>query len=121
MWGVLHVGLGLTLAIQGLDGGLPDDEVAAESLMFFVCAAVIGCVAIAVAVAHNRRNDAFGYWLNLLMGGAVDVAFVIVLLGPGHIDLAGGLSGPLLFVAAAALSTLARVERGGGHTEPPSR
>jgi hypothetical protein len=105
LWGLLHVGLGVAMVADALSDGLPRDELAAESLMFFVSAIVLGAVAIAVAVRLNRINDRFGYWLNLCMGGVVDIAFVVVLVSRGHIDLAGGLSDPVVFLVAAVLST----------------
>jgi hypothetical protein len=76
--------------------------------MFFVCAAVLGAQAIGVGLTLNRRNDRAGYWINLVTLGAVDAAFVPILLVPGHIDLLGGLSGPALWLVAAVASTIAR-------------
>ncbi|MFC4336100.1 hypothetical protein [Salininema proteolyticum] len=104
VWGVLHLGLGAVMAASGLD---PRGELEAESLMFFLCAIVFGAQAIAVGLVLNRRNDLFGYWLNLVVLGAIDIAFLLVLVRPGHVDLAGGLSGPVVWAAAAVLSTIA--------------
>lgn len=85
-------------------------ELEAESLMFFVCAAVFGAQAIAVGWRLNRVNDRFGYWLNLVVLGSIDIAFVAVLVLPGHVDPAGGFSGPLLWaiVSTAAIRRTAR-------------
>lgn len=96
LWGVLHLGLGATMVISGFAGGsgVGAGELGAESTMFFVCAAVLGAQAIAVAVRLNRRNSRAGYWINLLTLGVVDLAFVPSMVVPGHIDLAGGLTGP---------------------------
>lgn len=104
-WGLLHLGLGVSMAVRGLDQ--PAGELQAESTMFFVCAAVLGAMAIVIALTLNRRNDPVGFWLNLGMVGAVDAAFVVILVVPGHVDLLGGLSGPVLYLAAAATSALA--------------
>lgn len=82
-------------------------ELEAESLMFFICAAVFGAQAIAVGWFLNRVNDRFGYWLNLVVLGLVDAAFVAVMVLPGHVDLIGGLSGPLVWAVAAIASTVA--------------
>ncbi len=76
-------------------------------MMFFVCATVFGAQAIAVAWFLNRRNDWFGYWLNLVVLGLIDAAFVIVMVLPGHVDPIGGLSGPLVWVVAALTSSVA--------------
>ncbi|WP_199543539.1 hypothetical protein [Prauserella sp. PE36] len=121
LWGVLHVGLGVTMVAGGLSAGLPDEETAAESLMFFLCAIVFGAQAVVVAVTLNRVNDRVGHWLNLTVLGAVDLAFLVVLVLPGHVDLAGGLSGPLLWLLAAICSTLAMragTPRGNGRVFP---
>lgn len=107
LWGILHLGLGLTMVVDGLAGGVPDDEVAAESLMFFVSATLFGAQAIVIAVTMNRVNSRLGYWLNLTVLGVVDVVFVPVLVVPGHVDPIGGLSGPLVWLFAAVCATVA--------------
>jgi len=107
LWGVLHLGLGTTMAAVELFDGLPTGEEAAESLMFFVCASVLGAQAIAIALVLNRVNSPLGYWLNLLVLGAVDAAFLVVVVLPGHVDLIGGLSGPAIWLLAAIASTIA--------------
>ncbi len=107
LWGLLHLGLGISMAVDGLSGGIPDDELAAESLMFFVCATVLGALAIAIAIAMNRVNSRLGYWLNLTVLGVIDVAFVVVLVVPRHVDPVGGLSGPVVWLLAAATATVA--------------
>jgi hypothetical protein len=53
-----------------------------------------------------RFNSRLGYWLNLVVLGVVDAAFVVVLVIPGHVDLVGGLSGPLIWLLAAIVSTV---------------
>ena len=119
LWGLLHVGLGTAMAWDALASGPPRDELAAESAMFFLCAIVFGAQAIAVAVVLVRRNDRVGHWLNLCVLGAVDAAFVAVLVVPGHVDLAGGLSGPLVWCLAAAVSTAARYRSAGPEVRTP--
>ncbi|NDL59759.1 hypothetical protein F7O44_22050 [Phytoactinopolyspora sp. XMNu-373] len=95
------------MVARALSGGLPSGELESESLMFFVCASVFGAQAIAVGLVLNRVNDRFGYWLNLLTLGVIDTAFVAFMVVPGHVDPVGGLSGPLVWVAAAVASTIA--------------
>ncbi|TQM01680.1 hypothetical protein [Pseudonocardia kunmingensis] len=107
LWGLLHLGLGAALSWNALATGLPASEPGAESVMFFVCAMVFGGQAVAVAVTMNRHNDRLGYWLNLIVLGVVDIAFLVVMVLPGHVDLVGGLSGPLIWCLAAAVSTVA--------------
>lgn len=107
LWGLLHVGLGLSMVVAGTTDGVPAGELEAESLMFFVCATVFGAQAIAVGWFLNRCNDRFGYWLNLLVLGVIDAAFVVLIVIPGHVDTVGGLSGPLVWAIAAGASTVA--------------
>ena len=107
VWGLLHLGLGISMVVDATSQGLPTDELNAESLMFFICAAVFGAQAIAVGWFLNRFNDRVGYWLNLIVLGLIDVAFVAVMVIPGHVDPVGGLSGPAVWALAAAASTVA--------------
>ncbi|ACQ78677.1 hypothetical protein Bcav_0413 [Beutenbergia cavernae DSM 12333] len=99
-------------------GAAAAGELEAESLMFFVCASVFGAQAIAIGWFCNRVNDRFGYWLNLVVLGLIDAAFVAVMVVPGHVDIAAGLSGPLIWVVAAATSTVAIRT---GHPSPAPR
>lgn len=107
LWGLLHLGLGVTMVLSKVGAGLPGGELESESLMFFVCAAVLGAQAIAVGLVLNRVNDRFGHWLNLTVLGVVDAVFVVVMVLPGHVDLLGGLAGPLVWLIAATMSTIA--------------
>lgn len=107
LWGVLHLALGVTMALGGLSAGVPTGEHEAESLMFFVCAIILGAQAIAVALTMNRLNSRRGHWINLVTLGAVDAAFMAFMVLPGHVDLIGGMSGPAIWLLAAAASTVA--------------
>lgn len=106
LWGLLHLGLGVSMAIPKIGQGAAG-ELEAESLMFFVCAAVFGVQAMAVGWFCNRVNDRFGFWLNLVVLGLIDAAFVVVMVVPGHVATAAGLSGPLIWIVAAVTSTVA--------------
>ncbi|WP_211323639.1 hypothetical protein [Prauserella marina] len=106
LWGLLHMGLGVSMVIDGFAGGTAG-ELEAESLMFFICATVLGAQAVAVALAMNRINSRLGYWLNITVLGVVDVAFLFVLVIPGHVDLIGGTSGPVIWLAASVCATVA--------------
>jgi uncharacterized membrane protein HdeD (DUF308 family) len=108
LWGLLHLGLGAVMVTAGMSSGPPADEAAAESLMFFVCAAVFGVQAIVIALTMNRLNSRRGHWLNLVTLGVVDAAFLALMVGPGHVDPAGGLSGPVIWLLAAIASTVAQ-------------
>ncbi|MEV5826992.1 hypothetical protein AB0L25_15560 [Spirillospora sp. NPDC052242] len=107
LWGVLHLGLGVSMVLGGISAEASAGEAQAESLMFFLCAALLGGQAIAVALTMNRLNSRRGHWLNLLTLGIVDAAFLMVMVLPGHVDVIGGVSGPAIWVLAAIASTVA--------------
>ncbi|GAA3005472.1 hypothetical protein GCM10010483_58000 [Actinokineospora diospyrosa] len=107
VWGLLHLGLGVSMVVDGLGDGVPEAEQAAESLMFFLCAAVFGGQAIFVALAMNRVNSRIGYYLNTVVLGVVDIAFLLVLALPGHVDPVGGASGPAIWLVATVCATVA--------------
>ncbi|WP_433271396.1 hypothetical protein ACQPZF_12280 [Actinosynnema sp. CS-041913] len=107
LWGLLHMGLGVSTVIGDLAGGAPEGELAAESLMFFVCATVLGAQAVLVALAMNRVNSRPGFWLNAVVLGVVDAAFLAVLVVPGHVDLIGGTSGPVIWLLATVCAAVA--------------
>lgn len=112
LWGVLHMGLGVSMVVCDLSGGMPDGELAAESLLYFVCVSVLGGQAIFVAVTMNRVNSRVGYWLNVVVLGVVDVGFFVFLVVPGYVDVVGGTAGPVVWLVASGCATAA-LFRGG--------
>jgi hypothetical protein len=69
----------------------------------------IALFAIGVSVVGNWRNSRHGYWLNLCVVGWADSVWVIVVVLPGYVPLARGLIPPGIFLAAAILTSLARL------------
>jgi hypothetical protein len=114
LWGLLHVALGVSMIAEGLSEGLTGSELEAESLMFFSLATVIGTASALVAVVLNWQNSAFGFWLNVLLVVPVDIALVVVLIRPGHIDAIGGAVGPAVALVAIVLASI-------GQASPTSR
>lgn len=108
LWGLLHLGLGASMVIGDLADGAPADELAAESLLYFIAVTVIGAQAIYVALALNRHNSPVGFWLNTAVLGVLDAAFFVVLVIPGHVDLLGGIAGPVVWLAATGCAAVAR-------------
>ncbi|MFS8104709.1 hypothetical protein LFM09_47170 [Lentzea alba] len=108
LWGLLHMGLGASMVFTDLAGGAPATETAAESLLYFIAVTVLGAQAIFVALTLNRVNSPAGFWLNTLVLGVIDVAFLVYLVLPGHVDLFGGLAGPIIWLAATVCATAAR-------------
>lgn len=133
-WGLLHVVVGaiplarlaasgpasmlsfFELDLETVDGPMLHAshlvaEHAAELIGF-------GVMAIVVAVALVAKGRALGFWLNAVVLGIVDLAFVMAEIVPGHVSMVETGIGPLLYVAALAVTTVAlirdRHERGGG-------
>ncbi|MEU0882621.1 hypothetical protein ABZ345_28780 [Lentzea sp. NPDC005914] len=107
LWGLLHMGLGTSMVIGDLSDGAPADEVAAESLLYFIAVTVLGAQAIYVALTLNRVASPVGFWLNTVVLGVVDVAFFVLLVVPGHVDLFGGIAGPVVWLAATGFAAVA--------------
>jgi hypothetical protein len=108
LWGLLHMGLGVSMVISDLSDGAPSGELAVESLLYFIVVTVLGAQTIFVALTLTRVNSPVGFWLNTVVLGVVDVAFVCYLVLPGHVDLFGGLAGPVIWLAATVCATVAR-------------
>ncbi|MFI9402947.1 hypothetical protein [Nocardia sp. NPDC052316] len=106
-WGVLHMGLGVSMVIGDLADGAPDTESAAESLLYFLCVTTLGAQAIFVAVTMNRVNSRLGFWLNAVVLGVVDLAFLVLLAAPGYVDLIGAIVGPVVWLLATVCAAVA--------------
>ena len=105
IWGLLHVvaahkvyQLGQTLEPGMLQGRIFQG---AWNLLFF---ALFG---IAVAVLLNWKNSRLGYWLNLVTVSFGDIGFIVFVLAPGYLPMMPGALGPILWIVALALSTIA--------------
>ena len=105
IWGVLHiVAANNVFALgQNLEPGMVQGRVLqnAWNLMFF---ALFGTV---VAIKFNWRNSKLGYWLNLVVVSVGDIGFIVTILIPGYLPLIPGGAGPLLWLIAVSLSTIA--------------
>ena len=105
LWGLLHIAaarkvylLGQTLEPGMVQGRIYQD---AWNLLFFALFAIV------VAVALNWKNSRMGYWLNLVVVSATDIGFIVAILIPGYLPLFPGTVGPILWIIALALSTIA--------------
>lgn len=103
-WGLVHLkagldsfGLGASLEVGLVQGKI--NQGAWDVLLFAVAAMVI-------AVTLNWKNDAVGYWANLLVVSGADLGFILFVLRPGHIDFIPGIIGPALWLGAALFSSL---------------
>ena len=72
-------------------------------VLFFALAGIL------MAVILNWRNDKQGYWMNGTLIAFADIPFVLFVLVPGLIPWWPGLAGPLLWLIAFLLTSIARV------------
>src|SRR6202011_1696569 len=71
-------------------------------VLFFAVAGIV------MAVVLNWRNDKQGYWMNGTLIAFADIPFVLFVLVPGLIPWWPGLAGPLLWLIAFLLTSIAR-------------
>tara|TARA_R110000796_G_scaffold10752_37_gene36118 strand:- start:1102 stop:1491 length:390 start_codon:yes stop_codon:yes gene_type:complete len=104
-WGILHLGAAYGVYQLGttLDAGILQGRIyqGAWNLTFF---ALFGAV---VGIVYIWRNNRLGYWLNAVVVSAGDIGFIVTLLVPGTVPLVPGALGPVLWIIALALSTIA--------------
>ena len=67
---------------------------------------------MAVAILLNWRNDRIGYWLNLIVVGAVDLGYVVLVVVPGYVPASLiPFAGPIIYVIGAMFSTAGLLRR----------
>ncbi len=136
LWGILHILVGVlavvAYATQGpigiftAYGATLGPREAGDTLMlaanialeFSIILAGYGVLSVWAAVVMYRGN-ALGFWLNTVLLGIVDVAFVYALMLPGYIPLDQGIWGPVLYVLGVSFGALG-LKRSAG-LPPPSR
>ena len=105
IWGLLHIVAAIDefTVGKGLEPGLVKGKIdqGAWDLLFFALFAIV------IAVRFNWKNDALGYWLNLIIVSAADIGFIIFVLLPGYVDIFPSILGPIFWVLGIAFSTLA--------------
>lgn len=131
LWGIMHIVVGV-LPVAGYWGSGPAGLVDAlgidtgpEALTGHVANLLaehyaeliaFGILAIWVAATLNWRNRPLGFWINLVVLGVVDAAFLLGEVVPGYAPLAS-ISGPVLYVLGAVFTGLgllgARTQRTG--------
>lgn len=125
LWGVLHIMLGvMILHIYSSEGvsallaffGLKEEiQLSAQAGKIIgslggqhaANLAIFGIIAIIIAVKLNWKGSALGFWLNLIMLGLTDIAFIIAFFIPGYIRGMAGVMGPALFVLGAVFTAFA--------------
>jgi hypothetical protein len=105
LWAGLHLIAALMIlepASQGVEPGATLGRVRQNSAFM----AIVSLGAIWIALRFNWRNHSFGFWFNLYLISATDLAFVFLVLVPGWEPLPQGLIGPTLWVLGAAASSI---------------
>lgn len=124
LWGVLHLFVGLAAVFKYFTGGPiamlqlygsgldpnsiadPGRFVANLIAHHSVNLLLFGALGIVIAVTLIWKQQLLGFWLNLIILGITDIAFVFALLLPGYIHPRDGIMGPVLYVIAALFTAL---------------
>ena len=104
IWGLLHIAASIDefMVGRGLEPGLVKGKInqGAWDLLFFALFAIV------IAVRYNWKNEALGYWLNLLVVSAADIGFIVFVLLPGYVDIFPSILGPVFWILGLVFSTL---------------
>ena len=104
LWGVLHIkaaldGFSLGASVNpGLIRGKLNQG--AWDLLFFALAS------IAIAILFNWKNDAKGYWINVILVSIADIGFIIFVLVPGYVSFFPGILGPVFWISGVIFSSI---------------
>jgi hypothetical protein len=123
LWGILHIVVGAVAVVayatkgpigiftaygatlESQDTGHTLMLAANIALEFSIILAGYGILSIWAAIVMYR-GQVLGFWLNTVLLGIVDAAFVYALMMPGYIPLDQGIWGPVLYVAGVILSAI---------------
>lgn len=123
LWGILHILVGaiavaayITKGPVGIFtayGATLGTQDTGETLMlaanialeFSIILAGYGILSIWAAMLMYR-GQTLGFWLNTILLGIVDVAFVYALMLPGYIPVDQGIWGPVLYVLGVLFGAL---------------
>lgn len=127
LWGIMHAMIGIQILIINLGDStekvistLYSDTgpIKTPPQMGSVASAIInqhawnllwfGVFAAVVGGLWNWRNNRAAYWANLAVVSLADIGFIVAVLIPGYISFSMGIWGPILWVLATLLTTIAR-------------
>ena len=107
LWGLVHLQAASKVyhMALGLPPGMVQGRLLQEAfyLLFFATAGIL------IGGRLTWKNDARGYWMNLVLISIGDIPFISFVLLPGYIPLWPGALGPSLWCAALICTTIARV------------
>ena len=113
VWGLLH--LQAAFLVYKLGASLDPGMVQGRMLQHAWNLLFASVVAIGIAVTLNWRNTRGGYWVNTVLVSLVDLGFIFFVLVPGLVPMWPGLLGPLTWLIALALSTVAYMGSSDSH------
>src|SRR5258706_4016135 len=116
IWGLLHLQAAFLVYKLGasLDAGMVQGRMLQHAWnLLFASVAAIG-----IAVTLNWRNTRSGYWINTVLVSLVDLGFIFFVLVPGLVPMWPGLLGPVTWIIAWALSTIAYLNSSEGELKP---
>jgi hypothetical protein len=105
LWGVFHlVAASSVYDLAQQSTGMARGRLLQDAfyVLFFAVAGIL------TAAILNWRNDKQGYWMNGTLLGIADIPFVLFVLVPGLVPWWPGLAGPLLWLVAFVLTSVAR-------------
>lgn len=129
LWGVMHIMVGIMilhirssqgvpamLGFFGLRGGAAlsseaGNVIGSLGMQHAANLAIFGIAAIFIAVTMIWKGEVLGFWLNFIVLGLADIAFIIAFFIPGYIRGVAGVMGPVLFVLGALFSGLGCLEK----------
>ncbi len=122
LWGALHIIGGLAIASQkdlpaqvAMQGtavpaeqfaGLENPVLAGILSYHGFNIAWFGVFAIAIAIIYNWRNRKTGYWMNLLVIGAIEIGLFAFMVVPSYMAFSDASIGLALFALAALFSSI---------------
>jgi hypothetical protein len=109
VWGLFHVlAANAVYSLAEQQTGMVRGRLLQDAfyLLFFALAGIV------IAIALNWRNDRRGYWMNGVLIAFADIPFVLFVLIPGLMPWWPGLAGPILWLIAFLLTTVARSSTG---------
>jgi hypothetical protein len=116
IWGLLHLQAAYMVyrLATSLEPGMVHGRMVQHAWnLFFASVAAIG-----IAVTLNWRNTRNGYWINTGLVSLVDLGFIFFILIPGLVPMWPGLLGPVTWIIAWVLSTIAFLNSSQGELKP---
>jgi hypothetical protein len=106
-WGLLH--FTAAYGVYRLAQNSPATMAQGRLMQTAFYLTAFAATAIVLALTLNWRNDRLGFWLNGIMVGIADIPFILFVLIPGYAPWWPGLLGPVLWIAAFSVTSLARM------------